>query len=671
MPYQSVNLRPGVNVQMTPALNETSWSNCSFIRFKDGMPQKLGGWTYFYNFSFGSPVRALHAWQDLNQQDYLAVGAEQSLQVLSNGSAATITPQTRTSTVAPDFSTTSGSAVVTVVDAASNATIYDSVFFATPISVGGLILQGTYAVTSDLGSTSYTITASSDATATVANGGDLPEFTTASGSSQVTVVFPGHGLSVGNTVGYLVSTTVGGLTIEGTYTVFSVADADTYVITASSSAASTATEYMNAGDAELVYFVGLGPLPTGSGWGIGPWGMGGWGTGSTAPFVPGTPIVTTNWSLDNWGEILIACPADGAIYTWRPRSGFLTASVIPQAPTVNGGIFIAMPQQMIVAWASSWDGLQDPLLIRWCDVANYTVWIADATNQAGSYRIPRGSRIVGALQAPQRALVWTDLAVWSMNYVDSQYVFGFDELATGCGLIGRHAAGVLAGTTYWMSAGNFFLLNSAGVSAINCSVWDTIFQNIDIDNYDKIVAAPNSNFNEMAWYYPSLNGGGEIDSYVKLNVAESTWDFGPLQRTAWIDQSVLGNPIGADASGYVYQHEEGNDAAGTPMQPYLQSGWFMISEGDPLVFVDMLLPDFKYGPYPGTGSAAILVTVETANYPGDTALSHGPFTMTEASTFINMRARGRMARITISSEDLGSFWRLGNLRYRSAQTGRR
>lgn len=671
MPYQSVKLQPGVNVQMTPALNETSWSYSALIRFKDGMPQKLGGWVYYYPFSFGSPVRDMHAWQDLNQDDYLAIGAEQSLQILVNGSPSVITPQTKTSTITPDFSTTSGSNIVTVVDATSDVTLYDAVFFATPISVGGLILQGTYPVETDLGGSSYTILAGSDATATVANGGALPEFSTTSGSSQVSVAFANHGLSVGNTVGYLVSTSVGGLTILGTYTVFSVTDIDNYVITVSSAATSTDTQTMNGGDAQLDYFIGLGPLPSGSGWGIGGWGLGGWGTGTTSPFVPGTPITATNWTMDNWGEVLLACPDGGAIYQWRPRSGFLTASVIPQAPTVNGGMFVAMPQQQIVAWASSWYGVQDPLLIRWCQVGDYTDWVASATNQAGSYRIPRGSRIVGGMQAPQRSLIWTDLAVWSMTYTGSDYVWGFDEIATGCGLVGRHAAAVLAGTVYWMSQGNFFLVNANGVAAINCSVWDIVFQNIDENNYDKVIAAPNSNFNEVSWFYPSSSGGGEVDSYVKLNVAEGVWDFGSLSRTAWIDQSVLGTPMGADASGFVYQHEVGYDAAGTPMQALIESGWFMITEGDPLVFVDMLLPDFKYGPYPGTGSAQVLVTVYTANYPGDTPQAHGPFTMTEAETFINMRARGRMARISIGSQDMGSFWRLGNLRYRAAQSGRR
>lgn len=672
MPYQSVKLQPGVNVQMTPTLNETSWSDCAYIRFKDGMPQKLGGWDYYYPFSFGSPVRALHAWQDLNQQGYLAVGAEQSLQILNDGAPVVITPQVKTSSITPDFSTTTGQSTVEVNDPETNASIYDAVFFVTPVSVGGLILQGTYAVTSDLGSTPYTIAAGANATGTVTSGGSLPVFATTSGSSQVEVTFPGHGYSVGNSVGYLAPTTVGGLTISGSYTVFSVIDADTFVITASSAATSTASAAMNGGEALLQYYIGLGPLPSGSGWGIGSWGTGGWGTGSASPFVPGTPITATSWTMDNWGEILLSCPADGAIYTWRPRSGFLTATIIPQAPNVNGGMFVAMPQQMIVSWASSWDGLQDPLLIRWCDAANYSVWIADSTNQAGSFRIPRGSRIIGGVQAPQRCLIWTDLSIWSMTYVDSQYVWGFDELATGCGLVGRHAAAVLANNVYWMSSGNFFRITPSGsADQVNCPVWDKIFQNIDTSNYDKVVAAANSNFNEVTWYYPSLDGGGEIDSYVKVNVSEGSWDFGPLARTAWIDQSVVGNPIGADAGGYVYQHEEGNDAAGTPMQPFIRSGWFMITEGDPLVFVDMILPDFKYGPYPGSGPAQVRVTIETTGYPGEAPVVHGPFTMEEADTFINLRARGRMARITLSSEDLGSFWRLGNLRYRAAQAGRR
>src|SRR5262249_54726914 len=153
---------------------------------------------------------------------------------------------------------------------------------------------------------------------------------------------------------------------------------------------------------------------------------------------------------------------------------------LPQGPMANAGLFVAMPQRQIVCWGSTFTGIQDPLLLRWCDVNDYTQWIAKPTNQAGSYRIPRGSKIVSGLQAANQGLIWTDLAVWSMQYLGQQFVYGFNEISTGCGLIAPKAAVSLNGTIYWMSQSQFFFMQpGGGVSPMPCPVWDNVFQLID------------------------------------------------------------------------------------------------------------------------------------------------------------------------------------------------
>src|SRR6185437_4026788 len=389
--------------------------------------------------------------------------------------------------------------------------------------------------------------------------------------------------------------------------------------------------------------------------------LGGYGTGSTPTPSPGTPITATNWSLDNWGEILLAAPANGPIYSWSPDSGFSNAIKIPNAPLVNGGIFVAEPAQILVAWASSFTGVQDPLQINWSDSGDFNNWTVSNATQAGGFRIPTGSRIVGGLQGPQTALIWTDLSLWSMDYIEPPFVFGFNSIANNCGLIGRNAAGAVNNLVMWMGSYNFFLLSGGSVTVIPCPVWDFVFQNIDTAHADKVTCAINSDFGEVAWYFPSLSGGtGEIDSYVKCNYLNGfIWDFGQLQRTAWIDQNVLGQPIGGDASGFIYQHETSPDADGQPMMPSLTTGYFEVADGENLSFIDWILPDFRYNYYRSQPAAVLSMQFGIANYPNDSPKTIGPYNVTTSVPYINTRFRSRFAQIKIGSSDLGTFWRLG------------
>lgn len=605
-------------------------------------------------------------------------GNGSSLEVITSGGLSDITPQKTVVNAAVNFTTDKDSPTpyeVIVTDPGRNADNYDVVDIRTQVSVGGLILFGQYQCYA-LGTNTYKIYARNvlgeleAATSTVNNGGSVAQFTTTAGSDFVNVTLENHGLLAGDTFPVLIATSVGGVTIYGNYIVNEVTSSDVFIISASTLASSSASAYVNSNKVNFVYYNGIGPLGAGSGYGIGAYGEGAYGAGTAPATGAGVPINAEDWTLDNWGEIFVANPLNGPIYTWSPTTGDPVALIIAEAPPVNSGMFVAMPQRQIVAWGSTFTGIQDPLLIRWCEVNNYNVWIAQITNQAGSYRIPKGSRIIQCIQGPQQGLIWTDLGVWAMQYSGPPYVYQFNELGNGCGLIGRKAAGSMGGVVYWMGPSQFFRLASGGVEPIRCPVWDVVFQDLDTDNVDKIRFAANSRFGEISWFYPTKSNGGEVSHYVKYNVILDQWDYGELGRTAWINEFVLGPPIGAAPDTFIYQHETSPNADGQPMVSYFKSGFLTLSDANVKMFVDQIWPDMRWGYYGGSQSANVNITFFTADYPSETPRVYGPYTMSEASTFITPRFRARLLAVKIESDDPNSFWRLGNIRYRYQEDGK-
>ena len=573
----------------------------------------------------------------------------------------------------------------TVDSGGSNITAYDAVFIPAHISVGGLILFGVYPCIA-ASSTTYQIAATDTlgdpalATANVSNAGDVAVFDSTSGVSIITVTLADHGYAVGDTYPVLIATAVGSATLEGNYTVLTVPTVDTFTIQAPQDPETTETESINGGDARYVYYISYGPLPPGGGYSTGGYSVGGYSTGTTPSAAVGFPITADDWSLDNWGEILIASPdgaptqtvdADpgGPIFQWGPATGVQNAQIIPQAPITNHSVFLAMPQRQIVALASTFTGVQDHLLIRWCDLNNFNSWIATPVNQAGSYRLTKGSRIIGGAQGPQQGLLWTDLALWAMQYVNRPDVYNCNELATGCGLIAKKAFGFLNNVTFWMGPSQFYIY-SDGVRDLPCTVWDFVFQQLATANVDKIRCAPNSQFNEISWFFPTTAGGGEIDAYVKYSAGTSSWDYGYLSRTAWINQSVLGPPIGGAPTGLVFQHETSPNADGQPLAASFQTGYFTLQDGDLLSFIDQVWPDFKWGYYNGAQNASLLMTFYVADYPSQTPRVHGPYTLTQATQYITPRLRGRLVSIKFESNDVDTFWRIGAPRYRITPAGK-
>lgn len=702
MARETLRIRPGVDRTETLVLNQAGVSLCDQIRFMPdvqglGLVQKLGGWTRYYPRPLAAIIRALWAWQDANFTNILAAGCGEitpnggsPLNVISSNALTDITPQVRSDNVAVSVSTTSGSNLVTVTDTGSSASVYDGVFVAAHISVGGLIIYGFYkpipasantfqlAIVDLLGNPI-------DATSTIVNGGTVAEFTTAIGDVQINVKLPAHGMNVGDTFPIMISTTVGGVTLVGNYVIQEVVDADNFTIFGPTEATSTQTLKINGGNARYNFYPGAGPIASGSGYGTGGYGEGGYGSGVAPSPSAGVPISSLDWTLDNWGGLLIACPTDvtfnspyapqrrgGPIYYWDPLANTPRAIVIPEAPVSNGGAFVAMPQRQIIAYASTSNGIQDPMLIRWCDVDNFFNWIASPLTRAGQYRLTRGSRIVAAAQGPQQIVAWTDVGVWTANYIGGQGVYAFNEVARGVDLAGRKAYGFLGNAGYWMGSQQFWQMAGNGVGILPCPIWDQVFQQLDIANAYKIRCAVNSLFNEVTWYYPTLSGGGEINAYVKANFSfqAPVWDYGTIARTAWLNQSVVGKPVGAGVNRLIYQHETSNDADGQAMTPFMRTGYFMLSEGDLLMFIDEIWPDMKWGQLGGSQNATVNMTFYVREFPNSPDQIYGPFSLTQAVQLVAPRFRGRLVSIELSSNDVGSFWRMGGNKYRGQPDGR-
>ncbi len=674
MPWATVKLRPGVVTQWTPTLNEAGVSQSNLIRYHDGLIQKLGGWDKYYSATIPSTIREIHGWAALLGTQFLGVGATGTLGVITGGSLSDITPETHTSSFAPNISISSGSDVVTIIDAASSTTQFDTVFFNTQVAVGNLLLEGAYHINTVGGSSTYTILSSVTASTTITSSGILPLFTTTAGSAVVTVTLPNNNYTATNGLyQQFIAPTSGvgtNLTISGAYQVNTVIDSTQFTIVAPTQATAASTITMNQGNLQLVYYVGIGPPAAGFGYGVGGYGIGGYGAGTGSTSVGGTPITTTDWTMDNWGSILLACPKDGPIYAWSADGGFTTATAVNTAPFFNGGIYISQPQQILVAWRSCQStGVQDPMKIRWSDAGDYTNWEVTSQTAAGSFTVPVGSKIMGGIQAGLRGLIWTDTDVWIQQYVGGDVIFNHTRVGTGCGLIGPHAMGVTDDRVYWCGINNIYVLDNNGVNIVSCPVWDFLFQNLNLSYVSRIRCAVNSMFGEVTWYFPSAASTGENDSYIRLNTQEGAWDYGTLQRTAWDDVSALGNPIGTTTT-EIFQHETSNDANGVPIMPSFETGYFTIAEGERLAFVDFIVPDMKFGTY-GSSGASCEITISAVDYPGETPRVYGPVTFTSTTQYLNPRLRGRFMSLAITSNDLGSFWRIGGIKYRFAAAGRR
>jgi hypothetical protein len=675
----TITLRPGLNVEITPTQNQGGYALTQLGRFKAGMFQKMGGWVKFFPTKVDGVPKAAHTWKDLNNLNHFVLGTTTNLDVFTGSIYQDVDPQVLTTNPAVNLSTTINSNIVTIVDTTiSNITSYDAVLFNTPISVGGIILSGLYQVSANISPTSYQIVAQSAATASIAApGGSPPTFTTVAGSPNVSVRFAVHGLAAGSDIVFPIPTTFNGITISGRYVVQSIIGPDDFTITMINSAsASTVTPIaMNAGLAQYLYYIAIGPQALAGAYGAGGYGDGPYGIGTAITGQTGANIAAADWSLDNWGELLLASPENGPLFYWGPSSGFANCQIVPQAPAFNTGMFVSTNQQFVIAYGSTQTAgigvYQDPLLVKWCDANNFFNWTLSAVSQAGSWRLSSGSKIMGGASTQLRNLIWTDKDLWVSSYIGSTLVFNMVKTAEGAGLIAKHAWGKLSDTVYWMGKKNIWAYDNSGPRIIPCPVWDAIFQDMDLANATKCHVGVNKAFSEISFYWPSASGGlGYCDSMAKFNIEEGTWDLSLLSRNVWKDADTFDYPIAATNDGFVYFQENGYDADGNALNPYFETGYFYVADGEQQVFVDRVYPDFKWGERNGTQNANLLVSFKAIYEQGQTTPDvYGPYLVDENTKWIEPRFRARQVSIRIESQDAGSFWRLGAVRFRWSPDG--
>ena len=696
MPLTKILYKNGVNRENTRYTTEGGWYVSDKVRFRQGTPEKIGGWVRISADTFLGVCRALWNWATLGGQNLMGVGTNLKYYIEQGGAYNDITPiRTRnyTTSLSNPFDTTNTSTLVTVNDTAHGAQAGDLVYFSGATAVGGIPaaeLNTRHVITSITSANAYVITVTTAATSTVTGGGGTvaveyyintfalgaDPFATTNGSPVVVVTANSHGAINGDFVTFSGATAVAGLTINGEYQLTYI-NANSYSITASSNANATTT---GGGSAVLAsYQINTGPavqVPV-AGWGAGAWGLGAWGVGTTS--LDSLRL----WSANNFGEDLVYGPRGGNVYYWDASTSVTTRGVaietLPGAvdpPIIQNFIFVSDTYRFVICFGTNDVGssTQDPMLIRWSDQESVVDWLPAATNQAGSIRLSHGSEIITALQTRQEIVVWTDTSLYSLQYLGAPLVWGSQLLGDNISIIGPNAVAIGSGIVFWMGKDKFYVY-SGRVETLNCDLRKYVFSDINLAQNDQVFAGTNEGFNEIWWFYCSSDST-TINRYVVYNYAEKVWHYGTMARTAWIDVSLRDYPQAATYSYNLVSHELGNDdnETGTPVaiNAYIESSEFDIQDGHNLGFVYRILPDLTFTGSTSSNPQVTMTLIPMMNsgsgYNNPQSVS-GSSSATVARTStsvieqftgqVYVRVRGRQMIFKIESTDLGSAWQLG------------
>ena len=512
-------------------------------------------------------------------------------------------------------------------------------------------------------------------------------FETVSGSTTVTVTDANGGYINGDFVTFSGASAVGGLTLNGEFQI-TYSTGNTYTIQSSSAASSSAT---GGGSVTAKYQLNVGPefaVPL-VGWGAGGWSEGTWGNGATS-----TDSLRL-WSQSNFGEDLIFGPRGSSIYYWDATNGLTTRAVdlsslagASNTPTKQNFILVSDVSRFVFCFGANTLGTstQDPMLIRWSDQENAVNWTPSATNQAGDLRLSQGSEIISALQARQEILVFTDSALYALQYVGGTIVWGAQLLSTNLSIASQNAAVFSDGVTYWMGLDSFYLYDGS-VKNLPCTVKRHVFSDINQEQIEQVFAGSNEGFNEIWWFYCS-GTSTTVDKYVIYNYEQNIWYFGSLARSAWVDTGIRQFPVAATYSNNLVTHEDGLDnnegSSGTAITAFITSGEFDIDDGDRFSFIRRLLPDITFEGSTAESPAATfeLLPLQSSGSGRNDPLSEGGSssgTVTRSATVpvekyttqVNTRVRGRQLSIKVQSDSLGVKWQLGAPRIDIRADGRR
>ena len=635
MPLKKLLFRPGVAREQTRYASEAigpvgsatqavgGWYESEKVRFRSGTPEKIGGWQRISSYTFLGVCRSLWNWVTLGNLNLIGVGTNLKFYIERGGAYFDITPIRKTASITNPFTATDGSAVISVTDVAHGCVTGDFVTFSGATGLGGNI-------TADVLNREY----------------------------QVTITSP-----------------------------------DTYNITASVAAnAADAAGSPGGGVVSAAYQINVGPefqIPT-TGWGSGTWGAGLWGTGTTS--VANLRL----WSQRNFGEDLIFAPVDGQIYYWDATSGLGSRGVLlsslagaQDVPTVQRFIFVSDISRFVFAFGCNelGDTVQNPMLIRWSDQESAADWTPAATGQAGSIQLSEGSELVACLQTRQEIVVWTDSALYSLQYVGTPAVWSTQILASNISIYGQNAKAVASGVIYWMGVDKFYKYDGR-TQTLRCDLRQYIFSDINSSQNQQVFASTNEGFNEVWWFYCS-SGSTVIDKYVVYNYAEDVWYYGTMGRTAWLDSGLRDYPLAATYSRNLVNHEQGvdNNETGTslPIAASIGSSEFDIDDGHNFGFIWRVLPDLTFRGSTGELTPQCTMTLIPMRNSGSGFTTPASTSGTSSAQIqriatapieeftgqVYIRVRGRQLIFKVDSDRLGTTWQLGVPRIDLQADGRR
>ena len=714
MPLQKLQFRPGINRETTRYMNEGGWYDCDKIRFRFGVPEKMNGWQRYSDSQFLGICRKLHNWIALDQSNYVALGTHLKLYIEEGTQYYDITPfRAAAASLSTDALETNaaGSKVITVTQSSHGAVTNDFVTIAGAATFDGITaaeLNTEHQVTVVDGNT-YTITVASD-TASSGN--------TAGGGASITARFQintgldtivsgtgwGAGQWGGTTAADPATTLNGALNADtagtggsGTSVVLTDASGfpsagsivvnETEVIAYTGKTSNTLTGITRGQDGSTAT-AGTGVAHANGAAVRGAAAITGWGDASSLAATSGSEARI--WTLDNFGEDLLACVRDGELFYWDKTNGLstradkLTArSGADQVPTIARQVMVSDRSRHCIAFACNAQGSsdQDPLLIRFSKAENAVDWnILTAGTDAGDLIIGSGSKFVSAIETKREILVWTDVSLHSMQFIGAPNTFGLIQIASGLSIVGPNAVVAVNDQVFWMGENQFYLYDGR-TQQIPCTVRDYVFDDINNDQRELVTAGLNSAYYEVFWFYPSKNST-EVDKYVVFNYSEQVWYFGTLARTAWIDAEIRSYPVAAAPDRYLYNHELGNDdgstSPATAIQAFIESSPLSMESGDQFQLIRRVIPDVTFD---GSEQATPTVTFTLQGYdkPGQggqdsvngTVTKEVSDTVEKYTDELFLRLRGRSFSVKIQNTGTGTQWRLGIPRVDVRPDGRR
>ena len=636
MPFLKLQFKAGLNRDQTNYTNEGGWFACDKIRFRSGYPQKLGGWVAATSQTFLGVCRQLFGWITSFSDNLLALGTSKKVYIEVGSQYYDITPYKEV-TAAGDvtFAATDGSSSITVYDTAANPVVGNYVTFSGAVSLGGLI-------TANVLNQNYEI-------ATVV---DQDEYTIIAKDPDTGLPVTANSSDVGD----------GGAAVVGSYEIDVGYDITTY----------------------------------GYGWGTSTWGAVPWGLGSNSPIF----LQQRDWFFDQLDNDLIMNYRNGPMFIWQRGVGGIDPELATRAiyiadlagsADVPGEVMQCLISQNdrhllafgCIPYGSTSSVDFDPMLIRWASQDAPEFWtpgevIVPSTgtlSSAGFRRVSRGSRIVRALPTRQTILVFTDTHLYSFQFVGTTDVFDLQEYADNISIISPRSVINASGVTYWMGTDKFYYFNGQ-VQTLGCTIRNYVFQNLNYDQTDQIVCGTVEAFHEIWWFYPSAQSDVN-DSYVVFNYLEQVWYYGSIDRTAWLDAAQREFPQAVGSENILYNHENGVDANGAPMEAYIQSSDFDIAEGDEFMLSRRVIPDIDFS---GSTSSTPEVDfmIRPRNFPGsayqDDAFDSQAVVQSSVNNFTDqvfIRARARQMALKIQSTGLGVTWQLGSPRLDVRRDGKR